>query len=199
MLRSLNNILGSTIIATDGEIGSVHDALLEDISWRVAYLVVETGSWFKRHKVLLSPSVLKQPEWGRKVLPVSLAIEQVKSSPDIDTDQPVSRQQEMALNLYYGWPSYWEIPVEPQEATLTGDPHLRSCRELVGYGVTGAGDRLGQVEDFILDDKSWSIRYIVTRAGVESGGHMLLLPTENAREISWTYRRIEFNRPAAIL
>ncbi len=199
MLRSLNKILGSTIVATDGEIGSVHNFLFEDLSWRIAYLVAETGVWFSRHKVLLSPMALGQPDWTRKILPVLLTKEQVKSSPDIDTDQPVSRQQEMALEQYYGWPSYWEIPTEPRESLMTGDPHLRSCLELAGYHVTASGEELGEVEDFIVDDRTWTIRYLVSRAGAESGGHILLLPTEGAREISWTYRHVELNRASASL
>lgn len=194
MLRSLNTILGSSIVATDGEIGSAYNFLFEDVSWKVGYLVAETGSWFSRRKVLLSPSALQPPNWTHKILPVSLTVEQVKSSPDLDTDQPVSRQQEVALNRYYGWPSYWEIPAEPRDSLLTGDPHLRSCRELVGYRVTAGGENLGNVEDFILDDGSWIIRFLMTRAGVEAGGHILMLPTDGAREISWTYRRIELNK-----
>ena len=193
MLRSLIKILGSSIVATDGEIGSVYNFWFDDVSWKVAYIVAEAGGSFSKHKVLLSPSVLKQPDWNRKVLPVSLTIEQVKGSPEIDTDQPVSRQHETALKQYYGWPSYWEIPTESIESLLTGDSHLRSCRELVGYSVTVGGEGLGEVEDFMLDDRSWVIGYIMARAAVESGGHILMIPTEHAREISWAYRRVELN------
>jgi hypothetical protein len=199
MLRSLNKILGSSIMATDGEIGSVHNFLFEDVSWKIAYLVAETGAWFNRHRVLLSPSVLGHPDWTRKVLPVSLTREQVKSSPDIDTDQPVSRQQEIALSGYYGWPSYWDVPAEPKESLISGDPHLRSCRELMGYRVTAGSEDLGEVEDLIVDDRSWAIRYVMTRAGIESGGQILLLPAEDAREISWTYRRVDWNSAIADL
>lgn len=143
MLRSLNKILGSLIVATDGEIGTVYNVWFEDVSWRVVYLVVKTGGWFNRHMVLLSPMVLGKPDWNRKVLAVSLAREQVKSSPDVDTDQPVSRQAELALNQYYGWPSYWDVPAEPKENLMKGDPHLRSCRELMDYHVTAKGEELG--------------------------------------------------------
>jgi len=199
MLRSLNRILSSSIVATDGEIGSVYNFLVEDVSWRVAYLVAETGGWFSNHKVLLSPTVVNQPDWARNVLPVSLTIEQVRTSPDVDTDQPVSRQQEITLNQFYGWPSYWEIPVEPRESLLTGDRHLRSCRELIGYHVTAGGEDLGKVEDFMIDDRSWKIRYFVTHGGVETGNHILMLPAESAREISWTYRHIELNQAISSL
>ena len=194
MLRSLNKILGSSIIATDGEIGSVYNFLFDDVSWRVVYFVVVAGGSFSKHKVLLSPSVIKQPDWNHKVLPVTLTIVEVKSSPEIDTDLPVSRQQEIALHQYYSWPPYWETPAETKESFFTtSEFHLRSCRELVGYSVTVGGEGLGEVEDFMLEDKSWTIRYIVARAGAESGGHILMFPTESVREIFWAYRRLEMN------
>ena len=199
MLRSLNKVLGSAIVATDGEIGKVYNFLFEDLSWKIAYIVVEAGGWFNSHKVLLSPSVLLQPDWNRKLLPVSVTKEQVRNSPDIDTDQPVSRQQQVSLARYYGWSSYLEVPAEAREDLLTGDPHLRSCRELMGYSVQGGGEMLGEVDDFIVDDKKWEIRYLLTRAGIEGGSHILLLPVDGVREISWTYRRVELNRTAASL
>ncbi len=193
MLRSLNAILESSIHATDGDIGSVYNFLFEDVSWRIAYLVAETAEWFSRHRVLLSPSALGQPDWSQKIIPVALTREQIKSSPDVDTDQPVSRQQEIALSNYYGWTSYWEIPSAAIEDSLTGDPHLRSVCELAGYAVTARGASIGHIQDFIVDDRTWTIRYIVAHAGVDSGGHVLLLPTGGSSNISWTCRRLELN------
>jgi hypothetical protein len=80
MLRSLNKILGSSIVATDGEIGSVYNFLFDDVSWRVVYIVVMAGASFSKHKVLLSPSAVKQPDWNHKVLPVSLTSEARRST-----------------------------------------------------------------------------------------------------------------------
>ena len=34
-------------------------------------------------------------------------MQQVKDSPDIDTDRPVSRQMETSVYDYYGWSPYW--------------------------------------------------------------------------------------------
>ena len=64
-------------------------------AWVVRYLVVDTGSWLSSRKVLISPIALGQPKWPEKVLPVPITKEQVKNSPDIDTEKPVSRQHEI--------------------------------------------------------------------------------------------------------
>ena len=83
------------------------DFYFDDLAWVVRYLVVETGSWLSSRKVLISPIAIGHPDWAERVLPVSITKEQVKNSPDIDTDKPVSRQHEMQYLGYYGYPSYW--------------------------------------------------------------------------------------------
>jgi len=93
--------------ATDGIIGHVKDLYFDDDKWVVRYLVIETGSWLSSRMVLISPMAIGQPDWTGKVLPVSITKEQVKMSPDIDTDKPVSRQHEMQYLEHYGFPSYW--------------------------------------------------------------------------------------------
>jgi hypothetical protein len=108
MLRSLNDLEGYAIRATDGLIGHVKDFYFDDEAWVVRYLVVETGSWLSSRRVLISPIAIGQPNWTDKVLAVSITREQVRNSPDIDTDKPVSRQHEMEYFGYYGYyPYYW--------------------------------------------------------------------------------------------
>jgi len=199
MVRSFNKILGSCIDAADGTIGKVDNVLFEDIGWRVGYFVIETGSLFRRHQVLLSPAAFGPPDWMEKTFPVSLTREQVRNSPDVDTDQPVSRQQEAAMSKYYGWPlwsgEYPAIPLEgpPAEESPSSDTHLRSCRELIGYHVLQGADMLGQIEDFYLDDQTWAIRYLHVHSGPHLGGHLLLLPPAGTPVISWTYRRVQLS------
>jgi hypothetical protein len=107
MLRSMNDLEGYAIQATDGTIGHVKDFYFDDAAWVVRYLIVETGSWLSSRKVLISPMSIGQPDWDARVLPVSITKEQVKNSPEIDTDKPVSRQHEMNYLSYYGYPYYW--------------------------------------------------------------------------------------------
>jgi sporulation protein YlmC with PRC-barrel domain len=107
MLRSLRDLEGYVISATDGSIGQVKDVYFDDKSWVVRYLIVDTGSWLSSRKVLISPIAIGQSNSGDRVLPASISREQVKNSPDIDTDKPVSRQHEMEYLGYYEYPYYW--------------------------------------------------------------------------------------------
>lgn len=107
MLRTINDLEDYAIHATDGNIGHVKDVYFDDEAWVVRYLVVDTGSWLSSRKVLISPIAIGQPNWTDKVLPVSITKDQVKNSPDINTDKPVSRQHEMQYLGYYGYPYYW--------------------------------------------------------------------------------------------
>jgi PRC-barrel domain len=107
MLHSVTDLNDYAIHATDGAIGHVKDCYFNDESWAVRYLVVDTGSWLASRKVLISPMSIGQPNWPEKLLPVSITRDQVKNSPEIDTDKPVSRQHEMLWLRYYGYPYYW--------------------------------------------------------------------------------------------
>ena len=107
MLRSMKNLEDYAIRATDGIIGHVKDFYFDDEAWVIRYLVVDTGTWLSSRKVLISPISIGHPDWTDRVLPVSITKEQVKNSPDIDTQKPVSRQHEIQYLGYYGYPYYW--------------------------------------------------------------------------------------------
>ncbi len=107
MLRNTQDIENDRISATDGEIGHVKDFYFDDDQWAVRYFVVDTGTWLKSRKVLISPISVHQPDWTGRTLPVSISQEQVRNSPGIDTDKPVSRQNEEQYLGYYGYPYYW--------------------------------------------------------------------------------------------
>jgi hypothetical protein len=110
MLRTMNDLENCAIRATDGTIGHVKDFYFDDQAWVVRYLVVDTGTWLSSRKVLISPVAFGEPNWAERTLPVSLTKEQVKNSPDIDTEKPVSRQHERRYLAYYGYPAYWGSP-----------------------------------------------------------------------------------------
>lgn len=107
MLHPTQDLLELAIVAADGTIGDVMDLYFDDDGWAIRYLVVETGSWLSSRKVLISPIAAGKPDWAAKRLTVSLTREQVRNSPDIDTDMPVTRQHETDHLDHYSYPYYW--------------------------------------------------------------------------------------------
>ncbi len=143
MLHEMKKLENYKISATDGEIGQVKDFYFDDDKWTVRYLVVEAGTWLSSRKVLISPISVLAPDWLAHTLAVSITMAQVKSSPDIDTDKPVSRQNEEQYIGYYGHPAYWggggiwgeglyPYAMSPGYAGYVGDPIERE-RELEAH------------------------------------------------------------------
>ncbi len=79
-LRSVQEVLGDSIHASDGDIGRVDDFLVQDFNWSIQYIVVNTSSWFGGDKVLLSPVEIKQVNWAERSVVVKMDCEAVKHS-----------------------------------------------------------------------------------------------------------------------
>ena len=86
---------------------AVSDFLFDDASWLVRWLVVDTSKWLSGRKVLLPVSALGHLDQKKEQFSVRLTMQQIKDSPDIDADRPVSRQMETHVYDYYGWRPYW--------------------------------------------------------------------------------------------
>jgi sporulation protein YlmC with PRC-barrel domain len=107
MLNAISSLKGFEIRATDGSLGTVSDFLFDDSTWTVRWMVVDTGQWLTGRKVLVHPSAVISAEYGARELNVALTKAQVKGSPDILQDRPVSRQMQTDLYGYYGWDPLW--------------------------------------------------------------------------------------------
>jgi sporulation protein YlmC with PRC-barrel domain len=204
VLRKAKDLERYKVRAIDGDIGDVDEFYFDDETWTLRYLVVETGSWLGKRRVLIAPESFGRPDWPVRELPVELTQEQVKDSPPIAMDEPVSRQHEIAYRAYFGWPSYWistpgigytgvivpeqfqrQTVEQPDTAVEEGDPHLRSSRAVTGYHVEARGGDVGHVEDFLIDDETWAIRYIVIDTHNWLPGKHVLLGPEWVQEIDW--------------
>lgn len=220
MLRKLSALQRMPLRATDGDIGLVKDVLFDDQSWTVRYLVVDTHRWLPGRKVLISPFSVRSIDWDDQAVAVNISREQVKASPDIDTDKPVSRQHEADFMDYYGYPYYWggalgwgalAFPVLPppqenaavreerrREQQEHSDPHLRSVDALTSYDIEAQDGGLGHVDDFLYDEQSWALRYLIVDTRNWLPGRQVLVSTEWVGDVSWAKRlvRIDLSRDA---
>ncbi|HZS33727.1 MAG TPA: PRC-barrel domain-containing protein [Methylomirabilota bacterium] len=213
MLVKMSDLNGCSIRATDGEIGSVHDVYFDADTWTVRYLVVDAGTWLTGRRVLVSPRAVRGADPGSRHLDVALARQQVENSPDVDTARPVSRQHEIEFAEYYEYPYYWGGPFrwgfEPYPGALASprrrsaveeeirarerenaDPHLHSGREVIGYYLEASDGDLGHVEDFLVDDLSWAIRYMVVDTRNWLPGKTVLVSPEWIRDVSWADSKV---------
>ena len=197
MLRSISSFVGRTLEAADGDIGEIRQFYFDSKEWMVRYFVAETSPWLDGRLVLISHASLRSHGGEGNSLPVNLTRKQVRESPGIDCEKPVSRQQEAQLVQYYGWPDYWATgPIynrqiaaaESTIATAAGEemnPHLRSTREVFGYAVTGSDGPAGKLTDFLVDDRSWKIPYLVVDADGFFVRETVLLPSRLVSGITW--------------
>ena len=192
MLIASHSIYGSSIVSTDGPVGSVRDLLFDDRSWQVCHLVVHAGNWLTGKCELLSPDVVTGKEWMAHRLLVRLRSQEVKDSPSIETHLPLAIQKEREQRKLIAWDAYWTgiLSESPDEEA---DPHLDSAKEVTGYHVQAIDGEIGHVQDFIVDDETWLIHYLVinTRNWVP-GKHAIVLPA-TVESIDWNLRKIQVN------
>lgn len=199
MLRSLKDLEHYAVTATDGDVGSVVNFLFDDERWVVRHLVVDTGNFLDgRHPVLISPISFHQADWATRHFHLSLTKDKIKHSPSVDVDKPVSRQHESDYYGYYKYPSYWESsgmgaypglsqgnPYGSHVTTKPSDVHLRSAREVRRYHVQGTDQAIGHIDDFIVDDVTWEVRYLVINTTNWWFGKKVLVSPHWTSRISW--------------
>jgi hypothetical protein len=209
MLRSIKQLYGNKLGASDGDIGQVKDFYFDDQSWAIRYLVADTGTWLPGRQVLLSPYSLSSLDQTGKVLRVNLTRKQIENSPSIESRKPVSRQYEEEYYRYFGWPYYWRgdalwglsgfpiLELTPkisadEVANMIGpqlerpDVHLRSAQAVIGYQLwTRDQGVMGYVCDFMLNDQSWAIGQLAIKTGHRFSGKEVLIPAKDVDRISY--------------
>jgi len=212
MLISTEAVKGCALENGEGRVGTVHDLFFSDESWAVRYIVVSTGNWLSERRVWLPPSVVEQRDWPNQRLWVALTQQQIKDSPEVDTDRPVSRQKQMELDNYSAWyPVPWTpvgVVVPPSTGSTSaaapppegdqdteGDSHLRSVNEVTGYNIEAIDGEIGHVEELILDDREetrgpWELRYLVIDTRNWLPGRKVLVAPIWAQSISWEQRKV---------
>ncbi len=205
MLLSVNDLIGHTLQSDDGDVGTLDDVLFDDATSRVRYHVIQTGGWLSDRQVLLPPAALGELQPENETILTALTKEQVKDSPPIDADKPVSRQQEQALYGHYGWTPYWEMPLAATVAipywggapaaedgveAERGNPHLRSAREVLGYYIGASDGDIGHVEDLLIVERDWMIRYLVIDTRNWLPGKKVLVATDWLTSVDWHEQRI---------
>ena len=199
MLIAAKSIYKCSIAGTDGTVGTVKDLLFDGQSWEVRYFDIDTGRWLPGRRVILSPKVIRAVDYAGQKLATPLTREQVKNSPPLESDLPVSRRKEIELADYYSWGVYWaNIKAIQEDIDAEGDPNLRSARAVSGYRIQATDGEIGHVDDFIIDDEtleqgSWGIRYLVIVNRNWLPDRAVLIPPLWAESIDWEAQHVHID------
>lgn len=105
-LRSVAAVDGYHLHASDGDIGHLENLMVEDSTWIIHYLIVDTRNWWPGQHVLLSPHAVEDISYLDQKIRLNVSCDQVKGSPPWGTETLIDRSYERALQEYYAWPGY---------------------------------------------------------------------------------------------
>jgi hypothetical protein len=238
MYISAKHLNGFTLHNNGDSLGKLTDLFFDAKSWKIRYMVVDTGTWLVGRRVLLSTDALEKIDSDARVFHVNVTMEQVENSPGVDLLRPVTRSEMEEIHKHYGWPAFQVFPTlspmvplgfltppsayissneESACAELTpeerktgeaaqycftpeasanageGDVHLRSTNEVDGYHIQAMDGALGHVQDFLVDETEFGIRYVVVDTKNWIPGRVVLLPTAFVAGVDWQASLVRVN------
>jgi hypothetical protein len=123
-LRSVGEIEGYHIAAPDGDIGHLQHIIIDDSTWQIEYLIVNTGTWLFQRKVLIPCVSLENISWAERRVHVSISRAEIKNSPEYNPGQSIARDYEQALHNHYRKQPYWQAA-----ATAKSTPKVETPRQ----------------------------------------------------------------------
>lgn len=209
MLYRVKTIENYKLKGKDGEIGSAKEFYFDDKYWAIRYLVADTGNWLTGRQVLISPYSLISVNEEEKNIVVNLSEKQIEECPPLDSDKPISLQFEVSFFDYFKLPPYWNgrhmwgawpYVMREEQVSKTEiqekdswDPHLRSTKSVTDYRIQANDGEIGYVEDFVIDEDTWAIRYLVIDTKNWWGGKKVLISPQWIDRISWDESKVFVN------
>lgn len=173
MLRGINDLKRFSVAATEGNLGSVGDVYFDDRSWGVRYLVVDAGNGLPGRRVLVPPSAVRRSR--PPTLHVAVSKLQVAASPDVSTrGLPGSSTQSGGAE-----------PTNSTRAGESGDVHVQTATAVMGYAIQTEDGEIGHVEDVLVDDQAWAIRYLVVDTENRCAGQKVLVSPAWLIHVTW--------------
>ena len=192
MFKSIKELLGYTLFARDGRIGVIRDFLFNCKKWGVCYLVADLSDILPGRKVLIPPPKFAKPDEEKFDFPVGLTLDEVMGSPTLAIDEKEYKAHEKELCQHFGWDPCWMVDsreTDKSAGMVMGecktDPEMRSSREIIGYKVQAKDGLIGYVDDFLVDDNEWVIRYVVIDIHNWLPGKKVLVETSWVERADW--------------
>jgi hypothetical protein len=163
-LRSAKAVMTYNIEASDGGIGHVQGLLLDDESWAIRYLIVDTSNWWLGHQVLIAPKWIQHVSWSEHIVTVNLTRQSVKDAPPYQSAATLDRGGEISLHKHYKRAGYWadEVKLEnPQiRAVKRASQRANHKKHLMGRTLVASENALcrrGQQLGRAFAPREWCI------------------------------------------
>jgi sporulation protein YlmC with PRC-barrel domain len=172
----VNELIGTLVVAADGELGKVKDIYFEDKEWRVQYLVVDTGSWPFGESVLISPLDTALYLAEQKVLMSALTKAELKRISEDEDPRPITKRNTSLLYSHRAWPAFGRAGngyptlgmmkagsglANVAEFSVKRRRHTLSFKPIVNYDIHNSDGRLGLLKDLMMDLEKWSLPYLL--------------------------------------
>ncbi len=193
MIVTANQVYGTRIICDGVALGRLDDLLFDDRTWRVTHISVGFGHWLNRRQVLVTPKDIEAADWPTGRVHLGLTESQLKAAPSLDSHPPVAVQKLQEFQRFLAWDAYWtglfnRIPND-------GDIHLRNTRAVKGHHVICLDDAVGHVDNFVIDDATWLIRYLVVHIGKHRNVKRVMVEPRWVDSIIWEERGVHIHLP----
>jgi hypothetical protein len=108
-------VTGHRVEATDGVIGHVEDFVIDDETWAIRYLLLDTRNWWPGRRVLISPQWINGVIWLDAKVVVNLTRDAIEHSPEFSKESVLTRDYEDALHRHYNRRGYWQDEASSQQ------------------------------------------------------------------------------------
>ena len=120
---------------------------------------------------------------------------QLQWAPRLEANPPVALQRQRQNAKTLAWDAYWTGMLDRE--TEPDDPHTRNTRAVTGHRVYGVDGHAGYVDNFIIDDQRWVVRYLVVSLGERRSQTKVVIEPHWVDSICWDDRRVSSRLPAA--
>jgi uncharacterized protein YwbE len=107
-LRSTREVEGYRVHTTDGQVGTVAGFLIEDTTWAVRYLRIETKEEIGDGSLYVSPHWVDEISWIERKLSLGIDNERLAQVPTVGVEGTLTRDEEERLHEFFGQPRYWK-------------------------------------------------------------------------------------------
>lgn len=199
MLTSAKDFIRYRVTTRDGDVGLVRDIYIKDDVWAVRFLVVGPRRYLPARSVLVNPLATEWVDPLRKRVLTTLSRADLRQRPKAYQKTTVSERKRNALFArtmvngpiaaplgfggFAGVRHDGIFVASPRAETPDfQSERLRSIKNILRYQVVQGNETLGELDDFLLEDSFWILRYMVVKTPDK---RKILIATDMIEKVSW--------------